>query len=761
MNLHLQTLALTLITVSGLFLLTFAYLGVRYSWSTGARWWAMVALATMGMVVLLYDPSAYGTPAYYGGFVLLSYCCFLHWVGLRAHLGLPWRWSHVALASALAWTPSFWVVLVRPQADLAVLLGGLCAIVVWCSSNIAIDIRRHGDELREPELRWLRWQSWAEVLATLLVLVGMLARTPTPSDVSWFTILVPLYILPTASRLGMYFLLYVRDLETGRLRDRQALRASQLELHSLVHNLGAGVLVLDERHRLQMANRAAQRFFAPLSPLVDGLPLPWNQWQVVDTDGHTLDMAQGLPAGNWSDVVWGIGLPGKPERERVWALVNSFDVGAATPRRVLTLVDITALRRAQQEQRQLQISLAEGQRVRALGTLAGGVAHDFNNILTAILGNAQVMQRTLQRQAAGPVSDDWLQEQRESADAMAAAARRGRELVRQILSYGRRSPMQWQRCRVADVVQEVLRLLRMQLPVAARLRVDVPADLPDVWGDPTQLTQALLNLGTNAAHALPDGQGLIEFVARRVQRSDASLPAEWVGGLQPGVQHVVCIEVSDTGVGMLPETLERMYEPFFTTKPQGLGTGLGLPVVQGVVHAHGGAIDAVSRPGQGSRFSLYFLPAAAEVVPAATVALATPPTLSVRPFVAHRILLVEDDVAAARAAQRVLQQAGHRCEVQHDPLQALQTLQGEAEPPDVVVLDQRMAGMDGFALAQRLRERYPDLPMVMMSAHIERDFHERAQAVGLRGVWLKSDCVESLDEWVEQALSAPAALGER
>ncbi len=751
MSLHLQTLALTLMGVSGLFLLAFAYLGIRHRWSTGARWWATAAVSTMGVVALLYDPTAYGTPAYFGGFVLLTYCSFLHWAGSRAHLGLSWRWSGLVVGSVLAWLPPLWLSLVQPAAGLPVLVAGLCVAVVWFSSNCAIDIVRHGNERLEPELRWLRWQSWAEVLASVLVLGWMLAHTPGREDTSWFTALVPLYIVPTASRLGMYFLLYVRDLETGRQRDRQALRASQAELQSLVHNLGAGVLVLDAHHSLQLANRAAQRFFAPLTPLVHGRCLPWADWQVVDADNHALDMAQGLPAGDWHDRVLGIGLRGAPERERIWALVNTFDVGAVAPRRVLTLVDITALRRAQQEQRELQITLAEGQRVRALGTLAGGVAHDFNNILTAILGNAQVMQRALARTTAGPVDEHWLAEQRESADAVAAAARRGRELVRQILSYGRRSPLQWQRCRLADVVHEVLRLLRVQLPVSARLRVDVPADLPEVWGDPTQLTQALLNLGTNAAHALPDGQGLIEVVARALDRSDAALPAEWVRGLDASVQQVLCIEVSDTGVGMLPETLERMYEPFFTTKPQGLGTGLGLPVVQGVVHAHGGAIEVASRPGQGTRVALFLLPATGAT---AQAPVAVHPTTPVRPLVARRVMLVDDDAAVARAAQRVLQLAGHPCEVYGDPLQALQRLQGDGGLPDLLVLDHRMGGMDGFALAQRVRERHPELPMVMMSSQVEPGLEAQAQALGLRGIWLKSDCVETLGDWVERALSA-------
>ncbi len=750
MNLHLQTLALTLTGVSGVFLLTFAYLGFRHRWSTGARWWTVAAVATMGVVGLLYEPSRYGSPTYFGGFVLLGYCSYLHWIGLRSHFGLPWRWSGVVVGSLLAWPPVLWIAWVQPQWGLPGLVAGLCLAIVWFSSAIAIDIQRYGDERREPELLWLRWQSWLETVAALVVLCWLLVRPPRGPDLSWFSVLVQLFIVPVALRMGAYFLLYVRDLETGRLRDRQALRASQEELQSLVHKLGAGVLVLDVHHRLQMTNQAAQRFFAPLTALNAGEVLPWSDWQIVDTDGQALDMSDLLRGDEHRDVVLGLGQRGAAEAERIWALFSSFAVGASPPRRVLTWVDISALRRAQHEQRQLQNTLAESQRMRALGTLAGGIAHDFNNILTAILGNAQVMQRSLRHTAVGSVSGEWLAEQRESAEAMATAARRGRELVRQILSYGRRSPMQWQRCRVGDVVQEVLRLLRVQLPVAARLRVDVPADLPDVWGDPTQLTQALLNLGTNAAHALGDGPGLIEFVAQRVSRDDPSLPADWVQGLDPAIDHVLRVQVIDTGVGMVPETLERIYEPFFTTKPQGVGTGLGLPVVQGVVLAHGGAIVVASQPGVGTRFSLYLLPAAQTTAEP----IVGPEAMEPLPAAPRHVALVEDDPVVARAAQRVLQQEGHRCDVYLEPLQALQRLERSEPLPDLVLLDHRMASMDGFELAQRLRQRHPQLPMVMLSAHVERSFESRAQAVGLLGVWLKSDCVESLGDKVAQVLSA-------
>ena len=137
MNLHLQTLALTLMAVSALFLLAFAYLGIRYRWSAGAGWWAVAAVCTMVVVSLLFDPSRYGAVDYFGGFVLLSYCSWLHWVGLRAHLRLPWTWAGLAQGTVLAWAPVLGVALLWPDAGLGGLVAGLCPSIVWFSSRIA------------------------------------------------------------------------------------------------------------------------------------------------------------------------------------------------------------------------------------------------------------------------------------------------------------------------------------------------------------------------------------------------------------------------------------------------------------------------------------------------------------------------------------------------------------------------------------------------------------------------------------------------
>ncbi len=706
------------------------------------------------------DATLYGVFLQASGFVILSYCSYLHWIGLRVHLGCPFpKWEFWPVtAFALLPIP---LVLAFPHIPiLMAMVVSTCATIMYCSWGMSQTVKAVLLPNSPPELRYLHKQSIVEVVLAFLGICSLVLVPHTSEGIAWLNPLALLYTVPVSVRYGSYVWMYLRDLERNSQHDRLALQASQDELLALIHNLGAGIVVLDSQGRLQMVNQAAQRFFAPVLNLQMGECLPVHEWRICDAKSMIVNTSQ-TPFSEFEQaseaqdaMVLGIGLdaPGNPPV--VWGLFSSFQIkipGSSTQRRIVTFVDITALRTAQSEQKALQEALSESQRLRALGTLAGGIAHDFNNILTAILGNTQVLQRMVHTGAWRALDTDAAREQEDCAAAIGMSARRGRELVRQILSFGRRHPLEIQLCRPLDIVNEVLSLLRPQLPVFARLRVDVAADLPLLKGDPTQLTQVFLNLGSNAAQSLVDGQGVIEFEVHALPVSHPDVPAEWRAGLLGAVSQVLRFCVTDTGMGMLPETQERMFEPFFTTKPNGEGTGLGLAVVHGVVHAHAGAIAVQSRPGQGSRFSVFFA-AHAGAVPALApvVDLPKPEVLEARSL---RVLFLDDDPTVGRAAQRVLQLAGHRCWVFTEPAQALQHVQSAAPDAfDVIVADYRMPGMDGFEFVRRLRTSHPTTPMLIVSGYLERSFDEQVRELGLLGVWLKSDNVEQLATHLEAAL---------
>jgi signal transduction histidine kinase len=242
-------------------------------------------------------------------------------------------------------------------------------------------------------------------------------------------------------------------------------------------------------------------------------------------------------------------------------------------------------RQAEVDLRQYEAQLRHAQKMESIGTLAGGIAHDFNNILGAVLGNATLLRQELGADHPGLVNVDEIQR----------AGLRARELVRQILAFSRKQAPELHVQPLAPIVIETHKLLRATLPTRVTLEADLPEPSPSVLADSTQIQQVLMNLCTNAWHALPDGTGRIGIGLREVQLDAGSADLAALGALPPG--RYAHLWVSDTGAGMDAATRERIFEPFFTTKPVGQGTGLGLGLVYEIVQKHSGTIDVQSRPG--------------------------------------------------------------------------------------------------------------------------------------------------------------------
>ncbi len=262
--------------------------------------------------------------------------------------------------------------------------------------------------------------------------------------------------------------------------------------------------------------------------------------------------------------------------------------------------DLTGRKKAEAHRNELEAQLRESHKMQAVGTMAGGIAHDFNNILSAILGNVELAKADCA--AGSPVL--------ESLREIEKAGRRARDLVRQILTFSRNEPPRRTAVPVAEAIHDTERLLRVTLPPAIELRLQLDRHLPAMLADATQVEQALLNLCTNAIHAIGDARGTVCVEASAVQ-PDHRLCERLA--LPHG--EYVAISVVDNGPGIDPATQLRIFEPFFTTKPVGQGTGLGLAVVHGVMRTHGGAVDVQSAPGEGSRFTLFFPAAEAEPEP--------------------------------------------------------------------------------------------------------------------------------------------------
>jgi two-component system, cell cycle sensor histidine kinase and response regulator CckA len=353
------------------------------------------------------------------------------------------------------------------------------------------------------------------------------------------------------------------------------------------------------------------------------------------------------------------------------------------------------------EHRRLEEQARHAQKMEAVGRLAGGVAHDFNNLLTVISGEARIL-------LSNPSLDP---DTRESLEAVLEAGTRGSTLTRQLLTVSRRQVVRPVPVQVNDVVIRVEAMITRLLGENVRVSHQLAPDLPRAQAAEGDLEQILLNLTLNARDALPPKGGHIEIRTRtRILRA---LEAARHPGLVPG--EYVVLTVEDDGEGIDPRILSRIFEPFFTTKGAGKGTGLGLSMVYGMVTRVGGAVDIASRPGEGTSFHVY-LPVAGDTPESST---AEPAPALVDNEAGGRVVLVEDEEAVRRMAFRVLERAGYDVVTFAHPAEALTWFRDPSNRVDLLVTDVRMPGMDGNALADRVREVRPALPVLYVSGYPE------------------------------------------
>ena len=420
-------------------------------------------------------------------------------------------------------------------------------------------------------------------------------------------------------------------------------------------------------------------------------------------------------------------LPGGGVR---WHLARARRLPAMNGRPALFVgitVDITEKRGADEAR-------AQAQKLEALGTLAGGIAHDFNNILMAIRGNAELAVSQVEE---GHPALACLAE-------IAKAGDRARDLVRRILSFTRSGDPDFQVVSVRATLEDSIRMLRASLPAMVDLDTSIPDEDLRVRADPTQIQQVLVNLTTNAAHAI-GGHGHIHFRVGTETLESNRDPA--LAGLPDG--DYVRIEVRDDGCGMDVTTMGRIFDPFFTTKGAGEGTGLGLSVVHGIVKSHGGGIVVKSRPGEGATFSIY--------LPVANEALSPPPVIQAPAAHAggERILYVDDEPSLVMLATHSLGKLGYRVSGFEVPELALRAFLTRPDDFDVVVTDLSMPHMSGFELARAILAERPDLPIVLVSGYVRPEEEETAKQIGIRKVLLKPDTVEQLGRAITSVLAGP------
>ncbi len=492
------------------------------------------------------------------------------------------------------------------------------------------------------------------------------------------------------------FVVVARDISERRRAEEEQERNRQTYL-DIYHSVSEAIYIHDRQGVFIDVNRGAELMYGyTREELIGKTPVD------VGAPGRN-DMAVVVRA------MEEVTRTGKPQQFEFWGRRKNGEVflkdviinaGRYFGREVFitTARDITAHRRAEEERQRLQEQLAQSHKMESIGRVAGGVAHDFNNMLGVIIGRADLAMEQLGPDH--PVHAD-LQE-------IARSARRSADLTRQLLAFARKQPVAPRVLDLNEAVGGTLKMLRRLIGEQVELDWRPAAGLWPVCVDPVQVDQVLANLCVNARDALPRGGRVVIETAN--QEVSAATAAERGGVVAGGYVRLV---VSDNGCGMEADVLPHIFEPFYTTKAVGQGTGLGLATVYGIVSQNGGCIRATSEPGRGTRFEILLPRTAGEPAPAAPGGTGRAPQ---RAEPAARILLVEDEPALLDLCRVVLEQAGHQVRATGCPLEALRWLEN-GEQPDLLLTDIMMPELNGWELARRVKDRHPRMRVLYMSGY--------------------------------------------
>ncbi len=397
-----------------------------------------------------------------------------------------------------------------------------------------------------------------------------------------------------------------------------------------------------------------------------------------------------------------------------------------------TFQDITKRVNAEKEKDSLEDQLRQSQKLEAIGTLAGGIAHDFNNILAAIFGYTEF--------AMEEMNDD--ENLRRHLDEVFKGALRAKDLVKQILTFSRRSEQELQPIKIESVINEALQLLRSSIPTTIEIKKDINPDCEKVLADPTQIHQVIMNLCTNAYHAMRETGGVLGVSLKPMELTPDFAEAK----IELSSGTYVILEISDTGTGISKEVQDRIFEPYYTTKTKGEGTGLGLAVVHGIINSLHGDITCYSELTRGTTFRIYLPVAASSIETIQKEATALLPTGN------ERILVVDDDIAIAKLVTTILEKLGYKVTTCTSSIDSLQKIQQEPNNFDLVITDMTMPNMTGAELAKQIIEIHPDIKIILCSGFSDLINEEKARAIGIHDYLMKPLVKKDLAVAVRKAL---------
>ncbi len=393
--------------------------------------------------------------------------------------------------------------------------------------------------------------------------------------------------------------------------------------------------------------------------------------------------------------------------------------------------DITAQREAEEEKARLEEELRQAAKMDALGTLAGGIAHEFNNVLGIIIGNTELAYDDV---------PEW-NPARSCLEEIKAASLRAKDVVRQILSFTRKITAERKPIQVSTILKEVMKLIRATIPASIQITQSISCDREMILGNPTEINQILLNLCTNASQAIPEERGLLHVTLEPVALDEKSVGAD--DGIIPG--DYVKLTVRDDGTGVDPNIQDKIFDPYFTTKDIGEGVGMGLAIVYGLVKKHDGTIRLISEMGKGTTVEV--------LLPIVEGEVEEPPDESeIMPTGNERVLFVDDEPSLADMASQMLNRLGYDVKAETSSQEALELFKTEPNRFDLVITDMAMPEMAGDQLAQELLKIQPDIPIILCTGHSARIDEQRAKEFGFKAYVMKPLVMRVIAQKIREVL---------
>jgi PAS domain S-box-containing protein len=524
----------------------------------------------------------------------------------------------------------------------------------------------------------------------------------------------------------------IRDI-TDRKKDEKALKESKEKYRQLFHHAPAGIYEIDFiKGKLISVNDVLCEYSGYSSEEL----LEMSVYEIMTPESQKIFTArleklfngQKIPESSEFQIR-------KKGGEIIWILTNArYFYEDGYPKGATVVVhNIDERKKAEEEKRHLEDQLRQAQKMEAIGTLAGGIAHDFNNILSAIMGYTEM--------SLLKISED--DNVRSYLQKVIKASNRARDMVRQILAFSRQASFERKPVRVSQVVKDAGKLLNASLPSTIDIRMDIDSGNGIVDADEIQIHQIIMNLCTNAAYSMRIDGGILGISLCTVELGEKEVAVH--PEVKPGM--FLKLSIRDTGGGISPEVMERIFDPYFTTKPRGEGTGLGLSIVHGLVKAHKGFISVENDFGSGAAFHIFLPKTENKVIPDKVESTDLPSG-------SERILFLDDEQAVADVGKQMLDYLGYHVTTHVSSTKALAHFQSDPDKYDLVITDMTMPELTGDKLSQQILSIRPDIPIIICTGHSEQITEDDARKMGIKAFVMKPYLIKDLAGKVRHVLDS-------